>query len=342
MKNSNWQTMKIDYKAIWDSINAASGKNAATPQMARRIPGNGVFDVFLATDVHKNIRLLYVRIENENDITIDNLPNLKGLKITTTVTSIASIRNALFLTFTQSILSAGNIFELVISDLCDRIISLKHKRDLSPAVINTLYEWELFFEKQESELLSPEVQKGLVGELFFLKDYLFRKYPFAESIRYWTAPDVTNHDFQILNKAVELKTTSGKQHKKFNVSSEKQLDNTGLEHLYLSLFSLNLHQNMPGKTLPELIHDIYLQISEDPLATYHFQLKLTKYGYLEADAEKYTTGFSLSEMRFFEITEGFPRLLGRHLPDGVGDLEYSVAVAACTPYEIKTDILTYI
>jgi len=334
--------MKIDYKTIWDSINVASKGNAAMPQIARRIPTTGLFDVFLATDIRKGIRLLYVRIEDENDIAIDELPGLRGLKIATTVTSLANISNALFLTFTQSILNTNNIFELVISDLCDKIIGLQDKKDLSPTIIKTLSEWEFFFEKQEHELLSPEAQKGLIGELHFLKDYLFRKYSFAESIRCWTAPDATNHDFQIQNKAVELKTTSGKQHKKFTVSSEKQLDNTGLEHLYLSVFSLNLHHNMPDKTLPALIHDIYIQIEEDPVAAFHFQVKLTKYGYIEADAEKYTTGFSLTEMRFFEVTEGFPRLLGRHLPDGVGDLKYSVAVAACIPFEIKTNILTYI
>lgn len=334
--------MKIDYKAIWDSINATSKDNTSMPQIARRIPSTGLFDVFLATDIRRNIRLLYVRIEDEKDITVDNLPSLRGLKIATTVTSLANISNALFLTFTQSILNTNNIFELVISDLCDKIIRLQDKKGLSPTIISTLAEWESFFEKQENELLSLEVQKGLMGEMYFLKDYLFRKYSFAESIRCWTAPDATNHDFQILNKAIELKSTSGKQHKRFSVSSEKQLDNAGLEHLYLSLFSFNLHNDMPDKTLPALIHDIYIQIKDDPVAAFHFQMKLTKYGYIDADAEKYTTGFSLSEMRFFEITEGFPRLLGRDLPDGVGDLKYSVAVAACIPFEIKTDILTYI
>jgi hypothetical protein len=59
----------------------------------------------------------------------------------------------------------------------------------------------------------------------------------------------------------------------------------------------------------------------------------------EALSEKYTVGFSLFGMKFFEITEGFPRLLQRNLPDGVGDLKYSVVVAACTSFEITTDIL---
>lgn len=336
--------MKIDYKIIWDSINDESRNKSdiTSSQVSRRIPTNGLFDVFLATDTRKNVRLLHVRLEHENDIAIDKLPSHRGLKINTSVASIANIHNALFLTFTQSILNTNNIFELVISDLCDKIVILQDKKDLFSTIVSTLSEWEFFFEKQEHELMSLERQKGLVGELYFLKDYLFHNYSHAEAIQFWTAPNGTNHDFQISDKAIELKTTSGKQHKKFTISSEKQLDNTGLNNLYLSLYSVNLHHNMPDKTLPALINNIYSQIKDDSVATFLFQIKLTKYGYLEGYEEKYLTGYSLSEIRFFEVKEGFPRLLGRNLPDGVGDLKYSVAVAACTPFEIKTDILNYI
>jgi hypothetical protein len=47
-------------------------------------------------------------------------------------------------------------------------------------------------------------------------------------------------------------------------------------------------------------------------------------------------------MKFFEVAEGFPRLLQGNLPDGVGDLKYSVVVASCTPFEITTNILNHI
>ncbi|SFO86409.1 Putative PD-(D/E)XK family member [Chitinophaga sp. YR627] len=336
--------MKIDYKAIWDSINEESQKkqNLATSQVTRRILTNGLFDVFLATDIRKNIRLLHIRLEEGCDINVDNLPGLRGLKIETSVGTLANIHNSLFLTFTQSIVNTNNIFELFISDLCDRVIILQDRKNLLSTILSTLSEWEFFFEKQDDELMSLETQKGLVGELYFLKDYLFHKYTFLESIDYWTAPNATNHDFQIIDRAIELKTTSGKQHKKITISSEKQLDNAGLEHLFLAIYSLNLHHNMPDKTLPALINDIYFLIKDDPIAAFHFQLKLAKYGYAAADAERYLTAFSISEMSFFEVGEGFPRLTGSDLPDGIGDLKYSVAVAACTPFEINTDILTHL
>jgi len=332
----------IDYKKIWNSINSESDTTSVKTQIARKIPSKGVFPVFLATDFKKGIRLLYIKLDSNHDIITENLPRFRGLEISLTLTSIGGFQNQEFIKFTQSIPNTENIFESVISDICENVVHLQNKKNLPAALTKVLNEWKVFFEKQQNEILSISSQKGLVGELHFLRDYLFQKYSFTESLFYWTGSDKTNHDFQIKNIAVEVKTTSSKQHKKFVISSERQLDSTGLEHLYLSLFALNLHSNMPERTLPKLIGEIYTQLQEDPFATFQFQIKIAKYGYNEIHAEKYTTGFSLFEMRFFEVVEGFPRLLQGNLPDGVGDLKYSIVVSACTPFEIKTDIITYI
>jgi hypothetical protein len=332
----------IDYRKIWNSINAESQNCNVKTQIARRISSKSLFPVFLATDFRKGVRLLYIRLDSNHTINIENLSRFRGLEISLAVTSIGQFKNEEFLKLTQSIPNTDNIFELVISDICDKIIAIQNKQNLNTILSKVLNEWKIFFEKQENEILSTAAQIGLIGELFFLRDYLFQKYSFSESLVYWTGADKTNHDFQILNNAVEIKTTSGKQHKKFTISSERQLDNIGLEHLYLSLFSLNIHINMPDRTLPALIHELYAQMQDDPIATFQFQIKLAKYGYNEAFAEKYTIGFSLTDVKFYEVTEGFPRLLQNNLPDGIGDLKYSVVVAACSPFEITTNILKHI
>jgi hypothetical protein len=332
----------IDYHKIWESINNESRSTPHHPQIARRIPTNGLFNVFLATDFNKEIRLLYILLENDTTIIIDNLPSFRGLEISLYNTSIGGFVNKDFLLFKQSIPDTENIFESVISDICENVVQLLNKNYFLVVITKVLNEWKLFFDKLENDIMSVSKQEGLVGELYFLKDYLFNKYSFTESLSFWTGPERSNHDFQIFTNAIEVKTTSSKQHKKFIISSEKQLDNTGLKHLYLSLFSLNLHSNMHDKTLPVLIKKIYTLLQEDAFATFQFQIKLAKYGYNEALKDKYTIGFSLFNVKFYEVREGFPRLLEGNLPDGVGDLKYSVVVSACTPFEIITDIINYI
>src|SRR5579859_1656216 len=121
----------IDYHNIWESINNESRSNPLQPQIARNIPSNGLFNVFLATDFRKGIRLLYIKLENGHDIITDSLPRFRGLEISINVTSLGKFNNSEFLKFTQTIPNSDNIFELVISDLCDRIIRLQNRINLS-------------------------------------------------------------------------------------------------------------------------------------------------------------------------------------------------------------------
>jgi hypothetical protein len=330
----------INYKDIWDSINIESQNNSDKTLIARKIPSQGIFPVFLATDFKKGLRLLYIKCDS--DLTKENLPTFKGLDITYIIGSLGEYSNQYFLKFSQAIPNTNNIFELVISDLCENVIQIQDKKKISEVIIKVLNEWKLFFERDNDSTLSISSQKGLVGELYFLRDYLFQKYSYSDSLSYWTGSAKTNHDFQIVNNAVEIKTTSSKQHKRFMISSEKQLDATGLDNLFLSLFSLNLHNNMPDRTLPAIINEISTLLQNDSIASYQFNIKITKCGYDYRYSNKYLIGFSVHDIKFYNVIDGFPRLLQSNLPNGIGDLKYSVMVSACTEYVIKTEILNSI
>jgi hypothetical protein len=207
----------IDYRKIWESINNESKSNPLKSPIARRIPSSGLLTVFLATDLQRGVRLLYIKVDDELEVDIDQLPRFKGLEISRVLGSLGEFHDQDFIKLRQTIPNVDNIFELVISDICDRITQLISKRNFGPLLIKILNEWKLFFEREENEILSIEAQKGLFGELYFLKNYLFKKYSLNESLVYWTGYDRTNHDFQIRNIAVEVKTTSSKQHLKFMI-----------------------------------------------------------------------------------------------------------------------------
>ena len=259
-----------------------------------------------------------------------------------TITSIGEFIDCEFLKFSQTIPRTDNIFESVISDISDKIVQIKNKKHIHATLTKVLNEWKMFFEKQETEILSISRQKGLIGELYFLKDYIFKKYSFTDALLYWTGADRTNHDFQIGSKAIEIKTTSSKQHKKCVISSERQLDSTGVSHLYLSIFAINVHSNMQDKNLPALIKEIRLLIQDDPIASFQFDIKLAKYGYHESHSSRYNNGFSVNDMKLYNVIDGFPRLLQSNLPEGVGDLKYTIVVAACAPFVIKSEIMELI
>jgi len=329
----------IDYGKIWSSINSESKVNYDRPLIARKVPSNGPYAAFLATDFRKGHRMLYLRLYSSSEISSDELPKFKGLEISIVQSTIGEFHDESFLKFRQTLINTDIVFESVIADICNRAIQVQNNSQLEATLKKALSEWKVFFEKQSIEIMSMSQQKGLIGELHFLKNYLFKKYTYSEAVSFWTGCDRANHDFQINDIAVEIKATSSKQHKKFYVSSEKQLDDAGLKRLYLAGLSLSLHANRLDKCLPSLINEMLFVIQNDSVASYHFQLKLLKYGYLNGHSDRYTTGFSVINENFFEVREGFPRLLPVQVPNGVGDLRYTVMIDSCMPFKLNTDIL---
>ncbi|PXV66921.1 putative PD-(D/E)XK family protein DUF4420 [Dysgonomonas alginatilytica] len=325
---------KIDYTEIWKEINEES-RNNPNSLIARKILAESNEAVFIATDFNKNIRCLYIHLSSGIYINQNRLPLFRGLDIAEVNNSIGDHHNCRFLKISQIIPETENIFELFVSDICNDIVNLASFSSLEPTLSRSLNEWKIFFEKYTDEILPISAQQGLFGELLFLEDFILKKYTTYEAMLYWTGAKRTNHDFQLHNTAIEVKTSAGKEHKKIYISSEKQLDKTGLKNLFLVLYCLNIHDNAPDRSLFAKIESIRKILSDDSVALSIFDAQLIRLGYNRDLAHAYTSGFSITKLKLYEITEGFPSISPSILPDGIGDLKYSIIVSACGRFEIN-------
>ena len=61
--------------------------------------------------------------------------------------------------------------------------------------------WLALFKKSKTPL-SAEKAKGLFGELYFLKNYMSRKYSIDNAINSWSGPECYSKDFSIDRKSV--------------------------------------------------------------------------------------------------------------------------------------------
>jgi hypothetical protein len=69
--------------------------------------------------------------------------------------------------------------------------------------------------------------------------------------------------------------------------------------------------------------------------------RLLEFGFLDLHAPRYAgTGYTVRESRFFHVTDGFPRLVEADMPDGIGGLRYQLAIAACTDFEVKEEVVS--
>jgi hypothetical protein len=150
-------------------------------------------------------------------------------------------------------------------------------------------------------------------------------------------PALAPQDFAFGAAAVEVKTTTGAQPQLLRITSERQLDTTALDHLALFHLSLDAREGT-GQTLPDLVGEIRT-ILLDPAAADVFEDRLFGAGYLDAQAAQYRTGYTLREAGIFIVGEGFPRLVEADCPPGVGDVIYSIAVSALTPFAVDASVL---
>ncbi len=151
---------------------------------------------------------------------------------------------------------------------------------------------------------------------------------------YWTGPKGTQQDFQFSRCAVEVKTTSAKQHQRLAIASERQLDDTGVETIVLLHLSLDVRQGQ-GETLPAMATSMRYLVAGDAIARDELENLLFEVGYLDIHATRYETiGYTLREHNYFKVGPDFPKIIESDLPNGVGDVRYTISVAECKRFFI--------
>jgi hypothetical protein len=228
------------------------------------------------------------------------------------------------------VLLLGNQHKDIFSTLCDDLIkevsNITDERILIDVLISRLEKWHLLFEKLGRQGLSEEAQRGLYGELYFLRKFLNNSSNPQFCIQTWKGPEGSVQDFQYSNWAIELKTTSGKNQQKIYISSERQLDTSSVPYIYLVHLSLEVRQKH-GESLITIIENLTELLNQNPSALSIFRLKLLEAGYFDHQTEMYQdTGYSIRQENIYTITDNFPRITESMLPSSVGDVRYSIVI----------------
>jgi|LSQX01.3.fsa_nt_gb hypothetical protein len=232
-----------------------------------------------------------------------------------------------------------SIFSTLCHDLINHVKDFGSEEKLIQNLTIRLGDWQNLFEKLGEQGLSDEAQRGLFGELFFLRKFLQTNTNSKYCIDSWKGPEKAVQDFQFSDWAVEVKTTHGKNHQKIYIASERQLDTSLVPRIYLYHISMEVRE-MHGETLNEIIKTILNLLSESPIPYSSFQFKLFEAGYFETHKEHYqNTGYSIRELNIFEVKNGFPRITERMIPPGVGDVKYSIIISDQNDFLLSEDLL---
>ncbi|MCD1596857.1 PD-(D/E)XK motif protein [Rheinheimera aquimaris] len=333
--------MKTMFKDLWTDLEA-SASHRAGPGTARRLVGlNAICPMFIGVRAPAMLRTFILEVPRDSAPLPDIIPVSRGLHFTVQITRDEILPDHASLMLTSSAAAYNEIFASITEDLYNKLHSLTRKKEVIAGFITRVRLWQVFFEKQGDDGLSEEVQRGLYGELRFLKDHVFPSATSLEkAVRAWTGPRSRQHDFQFGSAAVEVKTSASKQHQKLQIASEQQLDETTVEKLYLYYLSVAVIEG-GADTLQTLVDDIRAVLSLQLGALAEFDNLLIEAGYLDSHQGKYNSiGYSIREYAVFLVENDFPRIRESDIRLGVGDVKYSISVAQCRNYEVSCSQLS--
>ena len=328
MESMNLRT-KMKIEIIWEELENQT-KNHTSGYLTRRIYPDANHDIYLAIEYPFRTRMLMIYVDRNSYEDSMVFPACNGFDVKRMIFP-RDERIALQLVLSNN--RYKDIFTALVQDIAENIAFIPIEIDAVQMLANRLKRWQMFLEKHDLEGLSEEVQHGLYGELWFLRQVVIPHFGLS-SLRYWLGPEGANQDFSFEECAVEVKTTISQNPQKLSISNENQLDETRLNTLFLMHLSLDIRAN--GETLPEIIESLRVILGKDSSSRELFEKRLFQIGYLDIHApKKYSeTSYKYRTSSYFKIEQDFPRIVPIALKQGVVQVRYSLELSACRPYAI--------
>ena len=322
--------MKIDN--IW--VELANDISTSPGLLLRRYSGTVLPDVFIALTKPEKYRCIAAAISKSLTIELPTHVNLKDIRVEVIFDSPIKSKKVLLFKLMNN--EYSDIFSILCEDMISNISEIQEEKNLIQELLSRFEKWRSLFDKAASHGLSENEQRGLFGELYFLRKLIATKGVSLHVIESWVGSEKQIKDFQFGKWCVEVKTTHGNNHQRVHISSERQLDISNLDNLYLYHISLDIRQNS-GESLNELIYSIIDLLHSDFISLNKFNSKLLEVGYFEKHKHLYDSkGYFIRQDLFYKIENEFPRIEEAEIRKGVGDVKYSIVVSQCSKF-IKTE-----
>ncbi len=322
--------MKIDN--IWNELE--NDLSFSHGLLLRRYSSEVLPDIYIALKSPEKFRCIAVSLNNNLSINFSTFSNLRDISIEISPDELNPGKHMLLFKLLSN--QHRDIFSILCEDLISSIAVVIDETRLVKELLNRFEKWKSLFDRATSQGLRVEEQRGLYGELFFLRKLLHKNSDFQIMVASWVGAEKQIRDFQYGSWGVEVKTTHGNNHQKILISSERQLDPSNLENLFLYHLSLEASQNN-GESLNSMVQSIFALLNDDIVSLNRFRNKLLEAGYFTLHEYQYEgIGYFIRRDDFYKVEQMFPRIEESEIRKGVGDVKYSIIVSQCFDY-IRTE-----
>lgn len=222
-----------------------------------------------------------------------------------------------------------NQYQDMFFHFCDDIINstreVKDKVQGTTFVCLRYLKWQEMLKKNSSGLLSFSEIKGLIGELVFLKEFLFDKYGKNIALQSWIGPDKADQDFVCADSWYEIKATvSGSA--TIKISSIEQLDTVNDGELVVVYLDKTSYANPNRITLNGIVDEIEKSLDNGEQRQLLRDI-LIRQGYIHRN-EYDEHGFVCTIINRYAVTQSFPALRKKDIPTAIANSNYLLSLSA--------------
>lgn len=319
-------------KEIWDSQLNAS-KNKVIRERVMQVSG---LTCFIGTITFSNAKIFLLELDSNINIHQNYLKRFIGVE----VQIIPSSNNKKELAIILLDEELTDIFIVFIEDIINSLLDINNSEIALNIISKRINYWKKLFGKFSTNLLTPQQQRGLFGELYFLNKVLIEN-NYKQIINAWKAPNGTNQDFYTNAKAIEVKTSISNS-QTIKISNEYQLDTSGLDKLFIAFYKL--YEFPDGTTLLSLINDIRLLLNSDIDLLNIFNVKLINLGvFPELEDDYNEIGYRIRDEKYYNVTSEFPKITALMINESISKISYGIDLGYCINFETTfTEIINEI
>lgn len=319
MKISMREPSKMIIKDPWDGIE---------PGIARRVDRNGRHDFFWARMPDRSPALI-LQISDDTPEVLP-LPRLRNVGV---FYRVVDGRNCYCITLGDR--AHIDLFETLCRDVVMTAEAAEDQNSALQRAVRRTMRWHHLLRGGRAKGLTLEEQRGLVGELAFLRD-LVGQIGALRAVEAWRGPEESAKDFELPGLYIECKARRSASYPRVRISSEVQLMDIPEARLLLRVQDVDTALQEEGMNLIGHVEMTCRLFDEDIEAQDIWDQRLFGTGYDPEEIEA-NRKWHLGIVRFFEVREGFPRIIPP-LPQGVEDVTYAIRLDACADFEISTEL----
>ena len=299
---------------------------------ARRVNAQGRFDFFWIV-LDEGILGLMLKLPDRPQ-PLPRLPKLKNL-----VTSFRSVPDGSAFVLGLRERSQAEIFETLCRDIVEAGEAAADRHEALSRTLQRTRRWHHLLRGGKENGLSVEEQRGLVGELAFLRELISAFGP-DTAIEAWTGPTGAAKDFEFIGTCVEVKARRVAAKPYIAISSEDQLADVEDSSLCLRVINVASAISPEGRSLHDHVQMTSDMFEQDGSSVEEWEERLYSTGYDPENVYE-ERRWLLGSNTDYAVVEGFPRI-SPPLASGVDNVRYSISLDACEAFKLEGDLVSLI